>query len=262
MLAKDATFFALGIGFLFLAKLKHTLRGYTTPTPIADSDACAAYELRVAERYLSRLQERGLDVTGKNVLELGPGSGLDTGVHLLDAGAASYTGFDKNPLALEAYGRLKRARLRYCVDSDFDIARAFPDERFDLVLSNAAFEHFDDVHETLRQVYDILAPGGWLMAEIDLQTHTRWIRDKDPNNIYRYPRWLYRLFYFPGQPNRVRPGEYARLMHDWDSVDMQSANVWTETRRVDPAFRRDAHLDWLSFVLTANRPRSNEARSG
>ena len=45
-----------------------------------------------------------------------------------------------------------------------------------------------------------------LVAEIDLQTHTRWIRNVDPLNIYRYSGQLYGSFRFSdgdGAPARV-----------------------------------------------------------
>jgi hypothetical protein len=53
--------------------------------------------------------------------------------------------------------------------------------------------------------------GGHEARRQDRQTHSRWIREKDPNNIYRYARWFYRLFYSSGQLNRVRLAEYARF---------------------------------------------------
>ena len=51
-------------------------------------------------------------------------------------------------------------------------------------------------------------------------THSRWIRDKDPNNVYRYHERIYRLFDFRGIPNRVRPYRYRRAFerNGWSNV--------------------------------------------
>jgi hypothetical protein len=58
------------------------------------------------------------------------------------------------------------------------------------------------------------------VAEIDLKTHSRWIRDHDPNNIYRYSNAIYRALWFRGIPNRVRPYEYRAIFeaHGWTNV--------------------------------------------
>lgn len=265
MLAKNSLFYTAGLGFLALAKAKHALVGYSSPKPITDVEGCAEYDIGIAQHYLDRLAAVGETVEGKRVLELGPGSDLGVGILLLKAGAASYTAFDRFPLAENApsdvYERLhERAsvdlsfltEIRYEVEPSFNLLRRFHEQEFDLALSIAAFEHFDDVEETLRQLHGLLSPDALLLAEIDLQTHSRWIREADPNNIYRYPRWLYRMFSFPGQPNRVRPTDYLRLLSDWRDVRLMPANQFDSSgRSVNSAFRDDPHLDWLSFVLAA-----------
>lgn len=271
----DSFYYCAGIGFLALAKLKHMLRGYATPKPFSDIERCIDYDISVAERYM-----RQADVTGKHVLELGPGADLGVGLYLLSRGAASYTAVDKHPLAqgvehfydrfiqrispgdpgglrelASAAGSSTSSRLNYLVLDDFQFARKLGPASMDIVFSNAAFEHFDDVGDVLDQVGVVLKPGGQLAATIDLQTHSRWIREKDPNNIYRYPRWLYRLFYFPGQPNRIRPAEYRALLRNWREVATSPAATFDATSgRVHHAFRgKDAEMDVLTFVLSASR---------
>lgn len=249
--AADAAYFIAGLGFLALAKAKHTLMGYTTPKPRrrgADPyGQLAEYDRRVVDGWLGWLERAtGRDaeaaLRGKTVLELGPGADLGVGLYLLARGAGRYLAVDAHPLALSApaafYDRffeylagvipdaeidglrdtLQAAqtgtsdRLRYIVRPDFDLVAALEGTTVDLVFSQAAFEHFDNVPETVRRVSAVAAPGAWLVAEIDLQTHSRWIRDRDPNNIYRYPDALYRLFRFRGIPNRVRPREYKSIL--------------------------------------------------
>lgn len=230
--ARDAFFFLAGIGFLALAKAKHVRQGYQTPKPfdLSDTDRGVDYDVGVVNSWL-----QDVDVYGQRVLEIGPGSDLGVGLYLLTKGAASYVGFDKHPLAQtvpnQFYERFRdlhgtelppQPNLSYVVREDFDLSLAMQPGTIDLVLSNAAFEHVDDVPLLAGRLKTVVRQGGQICARIDLQTHSRWIREKDPGNIYRYPRWFYRLFYFPGQPNRVRPQEYGNAFAaaGWEDVDV------------------------------------------
>ncbi len=266
----DHGWFLVGLVFLALAKAKHVIRGYTSPKPFTDMDGTVRYDLSHAQRYVDSMDRAGVSIEGKRILELGPGSDLGIGLCLLHAGAAQYCAVDKFPLAINTplplYDRLAAAsgvsldplsdpsRLRYEIRPDFDLRDL---GQFDVFLSNAAFEHFDDVDGVIRQLADMAAPGALFLAEIDLQTHSRWIRDRDPNNIYRYPDKLYRVFNFPGQPNRVRPVEYERALgrFAWRDIQMAPMNRFdSRGRAVHQRFRQDAYLDWLSFTLVARRP--------
>jgi SAM-dependent methyltransferase len=196
-LPRNGLYFAAGIVFLALAKAKYVLKGYSTPKPfaLADTDRCIDYNAKVAKELLGHLRSYGGGIEHAHVLELGPGSDLGVGLYLLGQGAASYVGFDRHNLAAgvprEFYARLGKrlgipvdlTRARYVARTDFDIAAELPPHSIDVVLSNAAFEHFDDVACTVRQLSRVVKPGGKIAAVIDLQTHSRWIREKDPNNI-------------------------------------------------------------------------------
>ena len=61
----------------------------------------------------------------------------------------------------------------------------------------------------------IVKSGAILIAEVDLKTHTRWIRDADPLNIYRYSGSIYDMFRFRGSPNRFRPFEYEEALRKY-----------------------------------------------
>jgi SAM-dependent methyltransferase len=269
-LPRNGLYFAAGIVFLALAKAKYVLKGYSTPKPfaLADTDRCIDYDAKVAKELLGHLRSYGGGIEHAHVLELGPGSDLGVGLYLLGQGAASYVGFDRHNLAAgvprEFYARLGKrlgipvdlTRARHVARTDFDIAAELPPHSIDVVLSNAAFEHFDDVACTVRQLSRVVKPGGKIAAVIDLQTHSRWIREKDPNNIYRYPRWLYRLFYSPGQPNRVRPAEYRRYFEQagWRDVKVRTSARFDSRRRfVHKDFRGCKSLDACSIVLCATR---------
>jgi len=265
-------YFCVGIIFLALAKFKHLLQGYTTPKPYDVSlvDESIDYDLQIAQRYEDKLQELAdTAISAKRILELGPGSDLGTGLTLVEHGAAQYTGFDRHDLASAVpegfYNRfssrsglsteaLNDGRVEYVVREDFDL-EALGSPEFDVALSNAAFEHFDNVPDTVCKLTRVMNPGSVALFEIDLKTHSRWIRDVDPNNIYRYPNWLYRFFYFPGQPNRLRPKSYVSALEQngWTILSLEPANMLSEAYRTYTVHRdfRDKHLNWLSFIICA-----------
>ena len=270
----NAFFYIVGIAFLALARLKHFISGYSTPKPFSlhQVDKCIEYDVTIANRFLQNLEKYGVsDLSGKRVLELGPGSDLGIGLILISKGASSYVAFDRHDLAADVppafYDRLSRripvdlaalsdGRITYIAREDFDLT-ATVQNGIDIVLSNAAFEHFGDVDATVEGITRISRPGANVAIEIDMQTHSRWIRDADPNNIYRYPEWLYRMFTYPGQPNRLRPDNYrcAFERRGWTNITLQPANrlsAQLSSRTVHSSFR-NSQLDWLSFILCATK---------
>lgn len=293
---KSLLYFCLGMVFLFLAKAKNMLRGYATPKAfdLDETHRCVDYDLAVVDDWLAHLARytgRTDTIFGRRVLELGPGSDLGGGLYLLAQGAAQYTGIDVNPLAERApavfyealFTRLasrfsdevlspvRRAwsghqfgqgeALRYVVRADFDILAALGPSTVDLSFSQSAFECFDDFEESIRQLTAVSAPGALALHQIDLKTHSRWICDQDPNNIYRYPDALYRLFAYRGMPNRVRPAEFKAAFERAGWVDVV---VYPRNTHPDPAqaaagllarYRRpEAEMQVLSMVLCARKP--------
>jgi SAM-dependent methyltransferase len=289
--------YAAGLGFLALAKAKHVLRGYSSPKPfpLAETERSIAYDLKVVDEWLlhlARYTGGSLTVSGKNVLELGPGSDLGVGLYLLAKGAAAYHACDVHDLTraapdsfysalierivaiqrecaaeflkaqLESARTASPSKLRVAVRSDFDLIAAFGRETMDLVFSQAAFEHFDDVDRTVEQLSAVCRPGATIVAEIDLKTHSRWIHDKDPNNIYRYPDWIYRIFWFRGIPNRVRPYQYKQAFerHGWENVAIIPIERTTTQHPgavcVHDQFRAEKNeMNHLSIVLCAQKSR-------
>jgi hypothetical protein len=262
-----ARYYALGIGFLALARGAHLVRGYTA-RPFSDPVQAVNYDVHIAEFFRAQCAAAGIELRGKRILELGPGPTPGVALALLQAGASSYTSFDRYPapprlsqeylLRLQTLGiptapLFESGPITRVVRKDFDLSAV--SGRFDVILSNAAFEHFSDVRRTLHQLTEIAAPAANLIASIDLQTHTRWIREKDPLNIYRYPNWLYRLFRFAGQPNRVRPVQYKGWLQDfgWTQIEMAPSTQTAVFAHVQERFRDD-ELGWLSFVLRARKP--------
>ncbi len=282
-----------GAAILVANKVRHAVRGYRTPRPFdsAQIDRAVDYDFSVVDGWLECLEEfcgEKADLSGKRVLELGPGADLGAGLILLAAGAGSYTAFDVHRLADSAgpefYDKLlarlsDRAdadelrrqlamlkdgepdKLRYECSGDFDLS-VLPESSIDLIVSQAAFEHFDDPGRTIRQATKLAAPGAMLVVEIDLATHTRWIRDRDPLNIYRYSEGYYQAMKFRGSPNRVRPNEYRKMLSEagWRDIRQLPLAVLDEEylAKVQPSLSRqfksgDAEMQCLSIALCARR---------
>lgn len=291
MKLRDAWYFMAGIAFLAMAKAKHSVEGYSTPKPfdVSDVERSIEYDERVVAGWLQGLEHytgARANLEGKNVLELGPGSDLGVGILVLARGARQYSAcdvhdlFSSTPLSfydvlfakldheggaavaalraeLQKSARREPSRLNYVVQPDFDLPTAVGAGTIDLVFSQAAFEHFDDIDDVIRQLSLVCRPGAQLVAEIDLKTHSRWIRDVDPNNIYRYPDFLYKAFRFRGIPNRMRPYQYREALqrYGWTEIQIiraalvgphQSTSGMAERFRTAPN-----QMEYLSIMLCA-----------
>lgn len=289
---RNAAMYALGLGFMTLAWSKDKLRGYSTPNPISADDLGARIEYvhDVFESWM-RFLPGDFEIAGKDVLELCPGSSRGTGAIFLAHGARSYHAVDAFPLAaretpdfhelvldclpdgevspddVERARAIVRSRasehFTYAVGRGFDVPRLCGGRSFDLIVSCAAFEHYDDIDRTIADCSRVARPGCQALHIVDFQTHSRWIRDRDPNNIYRYPEPIYRLFAFPGQPNRRRPRHYREAFQDngWIEVSVaRSRLVASElagpstTGLAAPFDGPDMDMDMLDGVVLARRP--------
>lgn len=286
-----------GGAILALNKIRHAVQGYTSPRTfhISEIERAVQYDFSVIALwnfFLNKYCGADFSVKDKTILELGPGADLGIGLILLSLGANKYNSLDINNLVEtvpdEIYEKLfeilrqqniaeystdelskqleltkqgKNDKLNYVCDPTFDMGR-FENEGVDLVLSNAAFEHFDNIETTFSQLSKIVRPGGTLLAEIDLSTHTRWIRDKDPLNIYRYSPFYYKAMRFSGSPNRVRPQQYAEYLakNGWSNIEVIPYRTLDQgyVDHVKPHLSKrfqssDNTMEALSVILCATR---------
>lgn len=70
---------------------------------------------------------------------------------------------------MEKYRRGKDSKLCYIVDKEFSISLV--PEKIDVVVSYAAFEHFDDIERTITEVSNKIKKGGILIIHVDMNTH-------------------------------------------------------------------------------------------
>lgn len=280
-------FYVMGLAILFLNKVRYGVRGYREPRPFAPTDFERAiiYDRHVVDGWRGALHDytgRGID--GKAVLELGPGADLGSALFLLDAGAEQYITVDANRLIDQTphrfYDELLKSLphadsikpelektlagnddcIQYVVDPTFDLTKLATGS-VDVTVSQAAFEHFSDVEKTIKQLSTVVKSGGVLVAEIDLMTHTGFLRDRDPLNIYRYSNLLYRLARFSGIPNRVRPQAYKDALerHGWYNVQITPIQTLS-SKQVDDIrpgladpFHDDPDMGILTFLLLATK---------
>lgn len=292
---KNRFFYGLGLAALVGASLRHRIGGYRNPTDFSSGDwpRAIAHVIDIVQDWRKHLDDgengpKALD--GLDILELGPGATLGTGVLLVGLGARSYRAVDAFDLAgrtpngfyralaeadlppafnrariLGAIDALERGRsdpIGYVVEPDFDIGLAAAGRTFDLVVSNAAFEHFNNIDSVIAQITHVVRPGATFLAGVDFQAHTRGIRGRDPNSIYRFSPELYRSLAFPGQPNRRRPSEYLRALeaYGWTGAQCRPVDVagakyraWSNSG-LHHAFRNDAaDMDVLTGIVLAEK---------
>lgn len=280
---------SIGCGALVANAVAKRIAGYTRPRefPSDAVERAVRYDHHVVDAWLAHLHEYAGDafrLEGRRVIELGPGPDLGVGLILLSGGAASYTALDVNRLVdrtpasfydtLLAQPALARSglkeelasclagrgeRLRYVCDPRFDPSNAMR-EPADLVVSQAAFEHFEDLPRLFERLARATAPGALACVQIDLETHVGWLRARDPLNIYRFPAWLYGLCHYPGAPNRVRPHEYASLFaaNGWEDVRIVPLRSLDEAdvERIRPTLSRrfrTAEIGLLGVMILARR---------
>ena len=268
------------------------LQGYTPkPFSIAEIERCIEYDIEIVEKWLKHLNEYAPNYTiqNKHVLELGPGSDLGVGLFLLSKTIRKYTSLDVHDLisnvpasfydAFFTYLQKKylidteplaeelcktnannNDKLNYMCRSDFNIVDAVKNDKIDIVFSQAAFEHFTNFQKVIVDLSKVVQEGSILVAKIDLKTHSRWIRDKDPNNIYRYPNWLYSLFNFCGIPNRIRPYQYQKVLEEngWKNIVIQPITCLDNKRldcfqhHLDKNFRNNINqMGYLTVLICA-----------
>ncbi|HOF17876.1 MAG TPA: methyltransferase domain-containing protein [Phycisphaerae bacterium] len=279
----------LGAAALAGNKLRYAVGGYRRARHFAprDADRAIGYGLSVAggwERLLREYRPGEEPFAGRRILELGPGPDLAAALALLARGAAGCTAFDAHRLAdpadalhdqllarlgdppeprrqLDALRAARPDRLRYVCRGDFNLLAAGL-EPADLVVSQAAMEHFDHPAAVLRQLATLAAPGARLLAVVDLKTHSRPLARLDPLNLYRHGDGWYRACAYRGQPNRVRPGEYRRFLADagWTDIrllplaELDAGYVQAVRPRLARRFRDDETLAWSTVALLAARP--------
>jgi SAM-dependent methyltransferase len=263
---RNRALYAAGLALGAVNTVRHHAQGYVNPRPFSPDDMDRALDHAIG--IVDDIEKRQVDWSERSVLEVGPGPDLATGALILHRGASSYAAVDlfdnRDQTPSELYRRLE-ARIGSPVDEGrlAFTQTSFPDLPdltgcYDLVISNACLEHVADVEGLFRRLRDLVAPGGRMVHQIDGKAHMRWFRDRDPLNHLRYSERIYRsILNFPGAPNRLRGGDYARIARrqGWSAVeilpDTCATDAYLSQTRLNKQFRGADTLDQLTFTLSA-----------
>ncbi len=186
-------------------------------------------------------------IAGSRILEIGPGDNQALGLCFLAAGAGCVVGLDRFRIAhdprkrREIYATLlsrmseaQRARLQTVIDVSRDppwiddtrlrlitgvgledAGTALGPQTFDVILSVAVGEHLYDSDLAFEAMDRLLAPGGAMIHQIDLNDHGTFTgRGLHPLTWLTVPDWAYkRMVKHRGGPNR-RLTDYYRSKLD------------------------------------------------
>ncbi len=100
----------------------------------------------------------GMDFTGKDVLEIGCGSGHSASLILKD-GPRSYTGIDIMPEQLEKAVALGLPNAQFIQGDVADLSR-FEDSCFDMIVDFMILHHVEGWRSFLDEAFRVLRPGG------------------------------------------------------------------------------------------------------
>ena len=159
------------------------------------------------------LYSRFVPMSGKDILEIGPGQTLEVLERAQAAGARSCTAIDVLDYLSHEQARVKQ--ITYVV---YD-GREMPLETgsVDLICSYTALEHVRYPSMTVQECFRILRPGGMLVSVIDLGDHSFYGKNKAyldrVFHCLRYPEWLWNLMRWnrSSYVNRLRQSDWIRL---------------------------------------------------
>lgn len=164
-------------------------------------------------RQIFELYTRLEPVTGKDILEIGPGQTADVLAVALQAGAKSCTAVDVVDYLTHEKAWLKQ--IEYVVYDGKQLT--FESRRFDLIWSHTAFEHLRYPTVTVAECFRVLRTGGHLVALIDLGDHSYYgLQTQQPLKLFdclRYPEWLWNLKKWnrSSYTNRLRKSDWIKL---------------------------------------------------
>jgi len=283
----------LGLAFSLMNRVRHSVLGYRTPRPFRSDqiDRSIDYCLEVVgnwEKWLKIYTQRERPFYDKHILEMGPGPDLGTGLILLALGAKSYCAVDRNELASQAPGEFYERlferiryfpefesarkvfrqfqeegtdRFTYSYDPDLDL-RKLPSKKYQILVTQAVLEHLRDVRNVFGMLRQKLSRDSLMLNEVDLSTHTRFIRDVDPLNILRYSETFYSFLRFRESPNRLRMGDYELFLNQLGYKNIRTFPIkildldytqWV-SKHISRKFKDYSHseLRVLSFYLLAS----------
>ena len=228
------------------AQRRRFLTTHWVNTEPYDINQRVAYSKEVYDDYFAWSGIPRSFIKGKRILEIGPGENLAVSLRFLADGAAFAAGVDrfrslrsdaeqaavyrrlfeelteeqrKNAgdavTLLENDFRLNPARCRYHADTPLEeLAKKEGAGRFDLVVSRAVLEHVLDLEAAFVCMDALLAPGGYMVHEVDFRDHGIFsVFGLNPLTFLTVGEKLwYAMTSHTGAPNRRLRSDYERLL--------------------------------------------------
>lgn len=176
------------------------------------------------------------DVAGKRVLDLGCGCGWHC-KYAAEQGAEQVLGLDLSRRMLERASQENAApaiTYRLCGIEDY----AYPENAWDLVVSNLALHYVEDLEAVYRNVSRTLTPGGVFLFNIEHPVFTAgiredWIYGGDGRPLY----WPVDSYFFPGERETLFLGQTVPKQHH------------TLTQILNPLPRLGFHLETVEEAV-------------
>lgn len=226
-------------------RLKQQIEG--TPVNLAPRDhsmenikSDVEYALRIGTEYINRLPEKDKSLSGRTILEIGPGINYGSALLLACMGAKAFVADrflapwddEYHPkfyaLLSEAIDRnMPKADLTplrkiikdneyseeyiRCFSTPMEKLEGIPDESVDIVFSNAVLEHIADPKQAFEQMARVSKPGALGYHQVDFRDHRN--MDKPLEFLLMSNEEFEREFEMRHGEcgNRYRPWEYKKL---------------------------------------------------
>lgn len=250
--------------------------------------------------YLTYADLSTSDLHGKTILELGPGDNLGVALKFLAEGAKTVVCLDRffskrnadhelaiyralrDTLSVQEQSRFDEAikldgkiefnqeKLRNIYGDTLeglagDLGRTYTS--FDLIVSCAVLEEIYEPEVTIAAMYELLAPGGYLIHKIDLTDYGMFRPlGLHPLTFLTIPEYIYRrMASDSGLPNRKRLSYYVEMMNKFGCEAKFLVTSHLRTGRLNPPMDRKQmnfdHDEASSSLLNGIRKKlANEFR--
>jgi len=153
-----------------IERIERLLQGYHDAADRSEFLATCQDEYAAAPWFGYRYAEysafsslaKKIDLAGREILDVGAGTGFDT--WRLVQGGGDVTAFEYNPVLIRR-GQSVVPEARWI--GGLAHALPFESEAFDVVCCNAALHHMRDVPGAIHEMLRVVRPGGWLLTTGD-----------------------------------------------------------------------------------------------
>jgi SAM-dependent methyltransferase len=170
-------------------------------------------------RHLEVLGELGVDIPkNARILDFGCGAG-NTVRSLHSAGYANAEGYE---VEFDGVCLLEKPEPYIKLGTQFDLRLPYPNNHFDLVISEEVFEHVQDQVAALRELQRVMKPGGHALHFFPARYRPREAHIYVPFGSVFIHRWYYKLWALLGVRNEFQNGLSANEIADRNAYFMVS----------------------------------------